>query len=131
MSRQRTVLVVEDIAINLVLVEAVMVAAGYFVVSAGSAEEARRLLLSVHPDVILMDVQLPGLDGLSLTRQLKAEPATAQIPVIALTAHAMKGDEEAALAAGCDGYVSKPINTRTLASQVDAIIDGSRPSGPT
>jgi CheY-like chemotaxis protein len=125
---QRVVLIVEDIPVNLMLAEAVMEGAGYYVISASSAEEAWRLLDSVHPDVILMDLQLPGIDGLTLTRQLKAEPRTAQIPVIALTAHAMKGDEEAALAAGCDGYVSKPLDTRTLAAQVDAILDRFRRS---
>ena len=65
-----------------------------------------------------MDVQLPGRDGLELTRDLKAEPATAEIPIVALTAHAMRGDDEQALAAGCAGYISKPIDTRTFASQV-------------
>jgi len=66
------------------------------------------------PDLILMDVQLPGQDGLSLTRQLKADPATASIPIVALTAHAMATDREQAIAAGCIGYISKPIETRTL-----------------
>jgi CheY-like chemotaxis protein len=107
-----------------------MAAAGYYVITAGSAEEALRHLQSVHPDVILMDVQLPVVDGLTLTRQLKTDPTTARIPVIALTAHAMKGDEEAALAAGCDGYISKPLDTRTLAAQVDAIVDRFRRLAP-
>jgi CheY-like chemotaxis protein len=124
------VLIVEDIPVNLMLAEAVMAAAGYYVITASSAEEALRLLRSVHPNVILMDVQLPGVDGLTLTRQLKADPTTARIPVIALTAHAMKGDEEAALAAGCDGYISKPLDTRTLAAQVDTIVAGFRRAAP-
>jgi CheY-like chemotaxis protein len=74
------------------------------------------------PDLILMDVQLPGQDGLALTRQLKADPATAAIPIIALTAHAMAGDQELALAAGCVGYITKPINTRTLGDQLRELL---------
>ena len=115
-------LVVEDIPVNLMLTEAVLAAAGYRVSSAGTAEEALRRLDEERPAVILMDVQLPGEDGLSLTRRLKADPRTAAIPVIALTAHAMKGDQEAAEEAGCDAYISKPIDTRTLGAQVAAVI---------
>jgi CheY-like chemotaxis protein len=91
---------------------------GFEVDSAGSAEQVRQCLSMHRPDLILMDVQLPGQDGLSLTRQLKADPSTAAILIVALTAHAMAGDEELALAAGCSGYISKPINTRTLGDQV-------------
>jgi CheY-like chemotaxis protein len=91
---------------------------GFQVDSAGRAEEVLQSLSTHTPDLILMDVQLPGQDGLSLTRQLKADPSTASIPIVALTAHAMAGDQEAALAAGCIGYISKPINTRTLGNQV-------------
>jgi CheY-like chemotaxis protein len=76
------------------------------------------MLARKSPDVILMDVQLPGLDGLTFAQQLKAEAATAHIPIIALTALAMAGDRERTLAAGCDGYIAKPINTRTFASEV-------------
>jgi CheY-like chemotaxis protein len=75
-----------------------------------------------RPDLILMDVQMPGQDGLSLTRQLKADPATVTIPIVALTAHAMDGDRELALAAGCSGYISKPIDTRTFGDQVRAFL---------
>jgi CheY-like chemotaxis protein len=121
-SERPLVLVVEDIPVNLMLTEAVLAAAGYRVSSAGTAEEALRRLDEERPAVILMDVQLPGEDGLSLTRRLKADPRTAAIPVIALTAHAMKGDQEAAEEAGCDAYISKPIDTRTLGAQVAAVI---------
>jgi CheY-like chemotaxis protein len=120
------VLVVEDIAVNLMLTEAVLAGAGYRVISAGNAAEALERLGEQRPDVILMDIQLPGEDGLSLTRRLKADPAMASIPVIALTAHAMKGDQEAAEAAGCDGYISKPIDTRNLAAQVGAVVERVR-----
>lgn len=81
-------------------------------------EEALERLGACTPDLILMDVQLPGMDGLSLTRALKSAPETAAIPVVALTAHAMIGDREQALAAGCAGYISKPIDTRTLGEEV-------------
>lgn len=79
------------------------------------------------PDLILMDIALPGMDGLTLTRLLKAESRFAQIPIVALTASAMRGDEEKALAAGCVGYITKPINTRTLGLQIRTLLS----SGPT
>ena len=85
---------------------------GYDVRTAGDAEEALAVLATFRPRLILMDLQLPGMDGLELTRRLKADPATRDIVIVALTAYAMKGDEERARAAGCDGYVTKPIDTR-------------------
>jgi CheY-like chemotaxis protein len=112
------ILVVEDNPYNMMLVVAVLERAGLRSAQTTSAEEARRFIERVHPDVILMDIQLPGEDGLSLTRELKTNPTTAHIPVIALTAHAMKGDEVQAMAAGCDAYVAKPINTHTFAAVV-------------
>jgi two-component system cell cycle response regulator len=89
------------------------------VLTAADAEEALALLDVVHPRLILMDVQLPGLDGLELTRRLKTDPATRDIVVVALTAYAMQGDEQKALDAGCDGYLAKPIATRLLAATVE------------
>jgi CheY-like chemotaxis protein len=112
------ILVVDDNEAGTFLASAVLEREGFQVEAAGSADEVRERLSARIPDLILMDVQLPGQDGLSLTRQLKADPATAGIPIVALTAHAMAGDEEAAFAAGCSGYISKPINTRTLGDQV-------------
>jgi two-component system cell cycle response regulator DivK len=112
------ILVIEDNSANMMLVVAVLARAGLQCAQASSAEEARRLIATLHPDLILMDIQLPGEDGLSLTRELKTNPTTAHIPVIALTAHAMKGDEVQALAAGCDAYVAKPIDTFTFAAFV-------------
>jgi CheY-like chemotaxis protein len=91
---------------------------GFRVDSAGSADEVLECVKARRPDLILMDVQLPGQDGLSLTRQLKADTLTAAIPIVALTAHAMAGDQEQALAAGCSGYISKPIDTRTFGAKV-------------
>ena len=118
MSGQQTILVVEDNEANQLLVKSVLELEGYRVEIAGSAAEAHEVLGATTPDLILMDVQLPGQDGLSLTRDLKSEPSTAGIPVVALTAHAMRGDREVALTAGCAGYISKPIDTRTFGAQV-------------
>ncbi len=109
-----TVLIVDDNAANLKLARIVLADAGYEVRTANDAEEVIALLKSWQPRVILMDLQLPGIDGLTLTRQLKADPAYAGIKIIALTAYAMKGDEEKARAAGCDDYVTKPIDTDAL-----------------
>jgi two-component system, cell cycle response regulator DivK len=108
------ILVVDDNAANLKLVRVTLLAEGYDVRTATSAEDALSVLDSFRPRLILMDIQMPGMDGLTLTRTLKADPARRDIIVVALTAYAMKGDEEKARAAGCDGYISKPIDTRTL-----------------
>jgi two-component system cell cycle response regulator len=108
------ILIVDDNVQNLKLARVILAYEGYDVWTAADAEEALALLRTARPRVILMDIQLPGMDGLQLTRQLKADPSTRSIGVIALTAYAMKGDEEKALAAGCDGYLSKPIDTDRL-----------------
>jgi CheY-like chemotaxis protein len=89
--------------------------------------QAIQFLQNVGGVAFVLPVQLPGQDGLSLTRQLKAHPATAAIPIVALTAHAMPGDREQALAAGCVGYISKPIDTRTLGDQVREFPSAPRP----
>jgi CheY-like chemotaxis protein len=113
------ILVVDDQPTNLKLCKVMLSVDGYEVHTAADAEEARALLDVVHPRLILMDVQLPGMDGLEFTRQLKADPATRDIVVLALTAYAMHGDEQKALDAGCDGYLAKPIDTRLLAATVE------------
>lgn len=123
MSNQSLVLVVEDNEANQLLARSVLEREGYRVEVAGAAEEALEKLAERLPNLILMDVQLPGQDGLSLTRALKADPATANIPVIALTAHAMTGDREQTIAAGCAGYIAKPIDTRTLGRQIREILE--------
>ena len=112
------ILIVDDNAMNLKLARVVLAAAGYEVRTATDAEEALEVLRSFCPRVILMDIQLPRMDGLALTRRLKSQSATRDIVILALTAYAMKGDDEKALASGCAGYVTKPINTRTLAAEV-------------
>src|SRR5438876_10717343 len=113
------------------LASAVLELEGFEVHVAGSAVEALDQITVRMPDLILMDVQLPGQDGLSLTRQLKTDPAMAAIPIVALTAHAMLGDLATKFGAGCAGYISKPIDTRTLGSQVrrylSIVIDAERP----
>jgi two-component system cell cycle response regulator DivK len=112
------VLIVDDNAVNLELLRVVLELEGYDIRAATSAEEALSMLKDFRPRVILVDIQLPGMDGLELTRRLKADPATMDIVILAVTAYAMKGDEEKALSAGCDGYITKPINTRTLQSTI-------------
>lgn len=112
------VLAVDDNPTNLKLLRVLLRGAGYHVATAQDGEEALQLLQTVSPRLILMDIQLPGMDGLELTRRIKADPATRHIRIIAVTAYAMKGDEEKAAAAGCDGYVTKPIDTRLLLEMV-------------
>ena len=108
------ILVVDDNPQNLKLTRVLLAAEGYEVRTAIDAEEALRVLAVFRPRAILMDIQLPGMDGLELTRRLKADPMRRQILVVALTAYAMKGDEAKAMAAGCDYYLSKPIDTDAL-----------------
>jgi CheY-like chemotaxis protein len=112
------ILVVEDNEANQLLASSVLEREGFRVELAANADEALDRLRASPPDLILMDVQLPGLDGLSLTRRLKANQRTAAIPIVALTALAMMGDRERTLEAGCAGYIPKPINTRTFATEV-------------
>jgi CheY-like chemotaxis protein len=109
-----TILVVDDNPANADLASFILGKTGYDVHIAVDAIEAMALVAERSPKLIMMDLQLPGMDGLELTRRLKADPATRQIIIIALTAYAMKGDEERAREAGCDGYISKPIDTRAL-----------------
>lgn len=109
-----SILIIDDNVINLELVSYLLVAKGYVVKTASHAEEALKILKTFQPHLILMDIQLPDIDGFQLTKKLKADPDYKNIPIIALTAYAMKGDKERILEAGCDGYIAKPINTRTL-----------------
>jgi len=109
-----TILVVDDNPINLKLVRVLLSGDGYDVCAAQDAEEALVILQSRQPRLILMDLQLPGMDGYELTRRLKGADATRNIFIVALTSYAMKGDHEKALDAGCDGYVTKPIDTNAL-----------------
>jgi CheY-like chemotaxis protein len=117
------ILVVDDNPTNLKLVSDLLEWSGYEILRAGDAEEALRVLRTSMPDLILMDIALPGMDGLTFTRQLKSDSSTKHIRIVALTAFAMKGDEQKAFAAGCDGYIAKPIDTRTLPDQVARILE--------
>ena len=120
------VLIIDDHPINLKLASEVLLAVGYTVIGAVDAEQAQLLLTTTMPDLILMDIALPGMDGLSLTKLLKTDARLRHIPIVALTAYAMRGDDIKASAAGCDGYITKPINTRLLAAQVSAFLDAAR-----
>jgi two-component system, cell cycle response regulator DivK len=106
------VLVVEDNPVNLELVGALLESEGYSVIPAETADVGLRLAATEPPDLVVMDIQLPGMSGYEATRRLKADPATAAIPVVALTAHAMQGEEARAREAGCDAFLTKPIDTK-------------------
>jgi CheY-like chemotaxis protein len=111
---EKRVLVIEDNELNMKLVRSLLQIGKYQVVEAPDAETGIRMAQEHHPALILMDIQLPGMDGLSATRLLKQDGDLKEIPVVALTSYAMQGDDEKALEAGCTGYIAKPINTRTF-----------------
>jgi len=115
----KNVMVVEDNEKNRKLMRVVLKSKGYNVIEAATGEEALGTLKKQKPDIILMDIQLPGIDGITLVKQIKADANTNDIPVIAVTAYAMKGDEEKILSSGCNGYISKPINTRELPNIIE------------
>ncbi len=119
---QKRVLVVEDNELNMKLVRSLLHIGKYQVVEARDAETGIRLAQEHHPALILMDIQLPGMDGLSATRLIKQDGALKEIPVVALTSYAMQGDDEKALEAGCTGYIAKPINTRTFLDTLEKYI---------
>jgi two-component system cell cycle response regulator DivK len=112
------ILIVDDHPANATLISFLLTKKGYEVRTAGDAVDALAILADFRPRLIMMDVQLPGMDGLELTKRLKADPHNRHIVVVALTAYAMVGDEERAREAGCDGYLSKPIDTRTFPAAV-------------
>jgi two-component system cell cycle response regulator DivK len=114
------VLIVEDNPSNMTLAVFLLESAGHSVLTATDAETGLTLARDEQPDLILMDIQLPGMDGLKATILLKGDAATRAIPVIALTAQAMKGDEERILAAGCDGYIAKPVRYQEVLAAIAA-----------
>lgn len=118
------ILIIEDDPNSLLLTSVVLAQAGHTVLSAERASSGLALARERQPDLILMDIQLPDMDGLSATRRLKADPATAAIPIYALTAHAMTGDEAMARAAGCDGYLVKPMAFAALQDAVARSLPG-------
>lgn len=123
----RNILVVEDNDMNMQLVEFLLEEGGYHIVKATSGEEALAITRDGAgpgpnggpPDLILMDIHLPGMDGLSVVHAIKSDPRTARIPILALTAHAMRGDKDRFLEAGCDGYISKPIDVKTFIASIE------------
>ena len=121
------ILIVDDNPTNLRLAAEVLELEGYATLKAVDAEEALEILRDDTPDLILMDIALPGMDGLSLTRRLKADARLRHVPVIALTAFAMKGDDQKAFEAGCAAYITKPIDTRRLPLQVAEVLAGAKP----
>lgn len=129
---KRTILIIEDNVYNMKLVRSLLQVGGYEIIEANTAEAGLELARKYTPDLILMDIQLPGMDGLSATRQIQTDPKLKGIPVLALTAYAMKGDEQKVLDAGCVGYLSKPLDTRaflrTLLTYLPIIADPSNPT---
>jgi len=124
------ILVVDDNPTNLKLISDLLECEGYEILKAFDAEEAQAIIAAGPVDLVLLDIALPGMDGLTLTRKLKASPATQGLAIIALTAFAMKGDEEKARDAGCDGYITKPINTRTLPKLIAEYLPKTEPAAP-
>jgi CheY-like chemotaxis protein len=117
------ILVVEDQAIESKLAVHVLSAAGHDVTQADAADEALAAIKAEHPAVILMDLLLPGMDGLTLVRKLKADPATRDIPIVAITSNPEKYSMAEALAAGCDAYLEKPVSTRTLPATLTGVVE--------
>jgi CheY-like chemotaxis protein len=119
----KTVLVIEDNELNMKLVKSLLQLGSYQVLEAQDAERGIKLAGDHLPDLILMDIQLPGMDGLAATRLLKKNEALKNIPIIALTSYAMQGDEQKAMDAGCAGYLTKPIHTRDFLERIDQFLN--------
>jgi two-component system cell cycle response regulator DivK len=119
---KRKVLIVEDNPINMKLATEILRRSGYTVLEAADAVDGIRIAKEAQPDLVLMDIQLPGMDGLTATKMLKGDDKTRHIKVVALTAFAMKGDEERMIEAGCDGYVSKPIRYKEFLETVSSFV---------
>jgi len=116
------ILVVEDNDMNMQLVEYLLEEGGFDILKATSGEEALEVTSKTVPDLILMDIHLPGMDGLSVVREMKGNERTSEVPILALTAHAMRGDRDRFLEAGCDGYISKPIDVKTFVPSIERFL---------
>jgi CheY-like chemotaxis protein len=121
------VLIVDDNHVDRKLQSELLQFAGFETSTAADTDAALALLRRRTPDLILMDIAMPGMDGLAFTRLIKANPGMAHVPVVALTAFAMKGDERAALEAGCDAYITKPIDTRRFPEQIGSVLRAAQP----
>jgi two-component system cell cycle response regulator DivK len=126
MSQTPTILYVEDNPDNRLLIRRVLLAEGFAVLEADSAAKAIEIVRQQIPDLILMDINMPGVDGYTLTARLKGLPGLARTPIIALTANVMKGDRERTLEAGCDGYIQKPVDVDTLSEQINRFLVTAR-----
>ncbi len=126
MDDKGTILYVEDNPDNRNLVRRVLMAEGYDVLEAGNASQALEKLQAGNTDLILMDINMPDVDGYTLTSRIKGMPAYTRIPIIAVTANVMRGDREKSLEAGCDGYIQKPIDIDTLAQQIERFMTRSK-----
>ena len=122
----KKILIVEDNLRNMRLIEMLLRSKGYTLLQATDGEEALEIAVRDKPDLIMMDIQLPKIDGLEVTRRLRQMPAFNHIPIIAVTAYAMKGDKEKVIEAGCDAYLSKPVNTRELPGLVAEMLSGGQ-----
>ena len=122
MSKNATILYVEDNIDNRTLVRRILMAEGYNLLEAGDAIQALDILKNTQPNLILMDINMPDMDGYSLTAKIKGSPGLEAIPIIALTANVMRGDRERSLEAGCDGYIQKPIDIDTLSEQIESFL---------
>ncbi len=118
MESTKTILIVEDNEDNLVVYRTILEHVGYDVIEARDGEEGIARANEEHPDLVLMDISIPKIDGWEATRRLKSEPATRDIPIIALTAHALDEDREKAMSVGCDGYLAKPVEPRRVVEEV-------------
>lgn len=122
MAASKTILHVEDNPENRLLVRRVLQAYGYGLIEAENAAQTREVLETTRPDLILMDINMPDIDGYTLTQELRADPRLQTIPILAITANVMKGDRERTLSAGCDGYIEKPLDIDRFLEQIEKFL---------
>ena len=127
--KPKTIIVVEDNELNMKLVKGLIKIGKYRMLEASDAESGIQLIREKKPDLVLMDIQLPGMDGLSATKILKEDPNLKDMPIVALTSYAMEGDKEKALQAGCTGYITKPIDTRNFLETLSQYLENGDNSG--
>ena len=120
-----SILIIDDSPLNLKLARVLLQSEGYVIRTASGGNEGLSILLTFKPKLVITDIQMPGIDGLEVTRRIRASPDTRGIVVLALSASAMKGDEEKALSAGCDGYITKPITNQKMLSYIREYLDRS------